>query len=380
MNRTKGFTDPKICPVSLDISKDWYVWFRFFDGATWKQLRYKRDLNCFKTLRERLPQANALKQLLKEELESGWNPIIKASEQPIRIYSIQEAITHIMNIKTATLSKKSKEAYTYITKLLLAWLDSQTKLNLHVKRFSSAMAQEYMDQLLLKKKYSGRTFNDHLIILRTFFNCFIEREWIERNPFRSVKKKTQTIGRNLAYTDSEKELLEKTLIEKNIRLYCLTQFMYHCFIRRTEMTFLKVKHIDKINHTIIIPGENAKNRHQESVVIPMGLEPVIAAMELEKYSSEDYLFGRGLKTCSRPIKNPNWLSTWHNDIVKSLGIDPQKGLYSWKHSGVCRYYTRTKDIYSIMRQLRHRDMKTTEIYLKSLGLIMNDTFRNAMVA
>lgn len=73
-------------------------------------------------------------------------------------------------------------------------------------------------------------------------------------------------------------------------------------------------------------------------------------------------------------------AVWSKTINK-LGIDTQKGLYSWKHSGVCYYYYLTnKDIYAVMRQLRHRDLSTTMIYLKSMGLIQNDAFRNAMVA
>lgn len=135
-----------------------------------------------------------------------------------------------------------------------------------------------------------------------------------------------------------------------------------------------------INKTIVIPGENTKNKHQESVVIPNGLEKVINEMELHQYPADEFVFGRRLLTCSVQYKNPNWISTRHNDIVKKLKMDPEKGLYSWKHTGVCNYYNVMKDPYAIMRQLRHRDLNTTMIYLKSMGLIQNDAFRNAQVA
>lgn len=157
--------------------------------------------------------------------------------------------------------------------------------------------------------------------------------------------------------------------------------MFHTFIRRTELTCIKVKHVDLVNCSIIIPGEYAKNNAQESVVIPKDLEPVLHEMDLHKYSSEDYLFGRQMMTGPVQYKNPNWISTRHNEFIKKMGIGTEKGLYSWKHSGVCHYYYLTnKDIYAVMRQLRHRDLSTTMIYLKSMGLIQNDAFRNAMVA
>lgn len=379
------YTEPKISPEApkpSDMNVNWYVWFRFTDPVTGvtKQLRYKKQINKYKVFKERLTEAKAVQLALEEKLKSGWHPVHK-DVQVIRIDTISTAIKHILNIKDQTLKLKTKQTYKHITKLFTDWLEKKAMLNYPVKNITPAVAQEYMDYLLLKKMYSGRTFNDHLIILRTFFNCFIERDWIYKNPFRSVKRKTATIGRNHAYNDKEKTELENYLKKSDTRLYYLTQIMFHCFIRRTELTFLQVMHIDLVNNTIIIPGQNAKNNSQETVVIPVGLEPVLKEMCLEKYLPTDYIFGRRLLTQFKRYTNPNHISTRHNNIVKNLGISSEKGLYSWKHTGVCHYYYATgKDVYSVMRQLRHRDLNTTMIYLKSLGLVQNDAFRNARVA
>jgi|GEM_PF-634539 len=389
LSKKRLYTEPAISPAepkSNDMSREWYVWFRFFDESTkkWKQLRFKKGINLFKVYKQRLAETNALKQALKDELESGWNPITNEKPNVVDIrrdVTVMEAIERIQKIKEKTLKRKTKYAYQYILKQFKDWLTETGRQDFLAGEITSAIAQQYMDDLLLKKSYSGRTFNDHLITLRTFYNCFVEREWSTKNPFRSVKKKSQTVGRNLAYTDEERETVAKYLYENDRRLYFLTQIIYHCFIRRTEIISIKVKHIDLRNGTIIIPGENAKNRHQESVVIPQDLMPVLKEMELHKYQSEFYLFGRCLETCAEQYKNPNWISTRHNDIVKRLNIDSEKGLYSWKHTGVCKYYYLTnKDVYALMRQLRHRDLSTTMIYLKSLGLIQNDAFRNATAA
>jgi integrase len=77
----------------------------------------------------------------------------------------------------------------------------------------------------------------------------------------------------------------------------------------------------------------------------------------------------------------NHITTRHSKFTKQLQFDQQKGLYSWKHTGVCAaYYATGKDVYALMRQLRHKELTTTMIYLKSLGLIQNDAFRNSMIA
>jgi len=144
---------------------------------------------------------------------------------------------------------------------------------------------------------------------------------------------------------------------------------------------LKVSDFDLRNKTIIIRADASKNKCQESVVIPKGLEPVIEEMNLRDIPRSYYVFGSKLNPGPNPFINENHVTSRHNKFLKKLNIDPIKGLYSWKHTGVCAaYYATEKDIYSLMRQLRHRDLNTTMIYLKSLGLVKNDTYRDSMVA
>lgn len=378
----KLYTTPKISPESFDMSVDWYVWFRFFNAKTnrWEQKRYKKGINEIKTLKERLQFAHQLQKSLQECLDEGWNPFIR-EEMPVKMYSLKETIEYIQKIKAATSRPKTIRTYKYIMGAFVAWLKEKNLTNANVKEFTSSLAMEYMDTLITRKSYSGRTYNDHLIILRTFFNAIVEREWISVNPFKAVKKKQTTIGRNLAYSEDEKEALRKVLYREDRWMYYLSQIMYYCFIRRTEMIRLKISDIDLINKTIVIRAEVSKNKCQESVVIPRGLEPILKEMRLEHYPEDYYLFGRHLFPSEKKYCNENHVSSRHNKFLPKLNIDSEKGLYSWKHTGACAaYYATNKDIYSLMRQLRHRDLNTTMIYLKSLGLIQNEAFRNSMVA
>ena len=378
----RHYTEPKISPAELDVSKNWYIWFRFFNSreGKWEQFRFTKGINRFKTKKERLIEANALRQALKEELDRGWSPLPGAVEPTITVYSVSECIERVLEVKNTTLRKKSKQAYKYIAKLFTEWLAGRGMLHIRVSALTSQVCSEYMDYLLVEKKYSNRTHNDHLIVLSTLFNFMVEREWLVKNPFKKIKRKKSGVGRNHAFTNDERDKLGTALKERNKRLYYFTQFIFYTFIRRTELCSIRVKHIDVANHTIIIPGEMAKNGHQESVVIPVGLEAIIQEMRFDLYEPDDYVFGRSLRSGPRPYGNVNGISTLHNEISKELGISTEKGLYSWKHTGVCQaYYSTGKDIHSVMRQLRHRDMSTTMIYLKSLGLVQNDVFRRSMI-
>jgi integrase/recombinase XerD len=375
------WTEPVLCHYNYDLKRTWFVYFDFTDRLTLQTLRrqYRADLHKYKTKSSRLSRAKELIQLWRNRLSNGYNPLLKdeVHKMPYN-YKVSEAFNRVLSLHLPSLKKRAKETYTYVVKKFVEWVQAN-RYDTYMKDF--AQASEYMDYLITVCKYSGRTHNDHLIILKVLINCMIEREWILKNPFKKVKPKETTIGRNLAYTDEERETLKKLLYEKDRDMYYLSQIMYYCFIRRSELAGLKIGDIDLSNHTITIPADVSKNKTQESVVIPVGLEPILKEMDLGKYSKDDYIFGYRLQRCAVPYKNINHISTRHNKFLKKLKIDSEKGLYSWKHSGVCvAYYATGKDIYSVMRQLRHRDLNTTQIYLKSLGLTSNDVFRNAMVA
>jgi integrase len=317
-------------------------------------------------------------------LLSGYNPFVRGDEDIMKMpihYTIQEAFEKMLEIKLPTLRKRAKETYNYMVNQFIDWLKQNKLQYIPVGQFDNAMASQYMDYLIVQRKLSGRTHNDRLIVQKVFFNEMIEREWIHKNPFRKIKPKPVEIGRNLAYTEKEREKLKKYLYDNDREMYYFSQIIYYCFIRRSELSQLRIEHFDLVNKTINIPADISKNKCSESVVIPVGLDSILEEMDLKLYPSNMLLFGRRLKRGYDQIKNVNHISSRHNKIVKDLKIDPEKGLYSWKHTGVCvAYYATGKDIYSVMRQLRHRDLNTTMIYLKSLGLIQNDVFRTSMVA
>lgn len=54
----------------FNISEDWFVYFRYNK----KLFRFKFGINYIQNYRERLSEANALKDALHQKLKEGWNP------------------------------------------------------------------------------------------------------------------------------------------------------------------------------------------------------------------------------------------------------------------------------------------------------------------
>lgn len=371
------WTEPKLCTKS----KDWFVYFNFTDHLTKKTARkqFRGGINSFKTKEERLLQGNALRAYWKQELKAGWNPFSKPDDPIITRPTIIQALDTIFHLKEASCNHKVIEKHKYILKLFKGWLHDASMQQVLVCKFDAHLARAYMDYLTVKKKYSGRTFNDHRTTLGTYMNCFIEREWISKNPFKAIKKMQVKVGRNIAFTDVERDLLRDYLYNNERELYYFTQFIYYCFIRRSELTRLKIENIDWQNMTINVPANVSKNKKQESVVIPDQFTDIVNNIGLQHYHKSSFIFGRRLKPGPVQFINYNHISTKHNEICRKLDIPEEKGLYSWKHTGVCALYrVLNGDIYGLMRQLRHSDLNTTQIYLKSLGLIDNKNVRAAV--
>lgn len=378
-----SWTEPALCHYGYNVAKSWFVYFDFTDHLTRTTVRkqFRGQINRIKKKDERKIRGTALRLFWKDELQAGWNPFVDddCKKMPSN-YSIVEALEMVLKLHLPTLKKKTKQTYTYVVKLFKGWLTENNMSHILASKFPKSACINYMDSLITKG-YAGRTHNDHLVILATLFNVMIKKEWLVKNPFHKIERKTTQVGRNIAFSDREKEELKALLKKEDPQLYYFTQIMYFTFIRRTELARLRVGDFDLVNKTIIIPSNVSKNGVQESVVIPVGLEPIIKEMRLEHYPSNHYVFGKHLFISDLIYENVNHISTRHQKFIKKAQIHNSKTLYSWKHSGVCAaYYATGKDLYAVMRQCRHRSIDTTQVYLKSLGLIQNDVFRNAMVA
>jgi integrase len=373
------WTEPVLCHYNFDLSKKWFIYFSVTDTISekTKKVQFRGLINRFKKKDERVLNGNALKSYWKLELKSGWVPFAN-KDNPIVRPTINEAFSHILEVKASSCSKRTMDSYRHTIGVFTDWLRSTRLEKMKVEQFDAGYARQYMDYLTFKKQYHGRTWNDKLVIMSTFCNCMIDREWIAKNPFRKFKKQPKNIGRNIAFNDHEKRLLKDYFYNHDKPMYYFTQFVHYCFIRRSELTRLKVENIDWKNMTIIIPASASKNKKQESVVIPESFVGILKEMNLESLPSDWYIFGRRMHPGPLQYVNYNHISSRHNFISKKLGIDCSKGLYSWKHAGVCALYYAIKDIYAIMRQCRHSDISTTQIYLKSLGLLDNSAVRSAV--
>jgi integrase len=369
------YTYPKIISYGGDLSRRWVVYFRFYHEGRWLKKTYSSEINTYKTKRDRMKSAIELRDAWTQLLESGFNPFLKANSIT-REKTLPLVIEDILLTKKSSLKPKSYRTYNDMMKMFKSWLTDNGYNFLYAHNFKSNHARSYMDHLLIDRNYVGKSHNENLGTLKTIFNAMLDRKIIDENPFKGIKKLTETSAGNVPYTESEKNQIISHCKEHHIRLYYIICFIYYCFIRRSELIQLKVKDVNLDNCTITLTSRISKNKKTESVTIPREFEKVLRDMNLQDYSPDDYIIGNRFNTCSRPILKPDSLTYAMQKVNKKLGIKG-KGLYSFKHLGMCSLYETTKDPWICMRQARHYDLKVTMIYLRSLGLTVDEGVRRA---
>lgn len=369
------FTQPKIIHYDKDLSKKWFVYFRYYHKGKWQQKIVRAKINRYNTVSERMRESVYLRDALSHMLRhENWNPF--EDEYPTRenitlIKAIDEMLATRRNMKP-----KSIRTYNDIGRMFKSWLSQNGYKHLYAHNFKPVMARAYLDYLLIQRKYCGKSHNGQLGILKTLFNAMLEREIIEKNPFKGIKELPEDTGKNVAYTADEQKRIKEYLYAHNRRLYYAVQFIYYCFLRRSELIRLRVADIDFNNMTIRIPSEVSKNRRQESVTIPRSFEPVLYEMGLDRIPEDYYIFGFRFQTCGRKMAKPDNLTYSFKKVLDKLAIKG-KSLYAFKHTGAVALYEATRDPYIVSRQCRHSELKITMIYLRSLGLTVDEAVRRA---
>lgn len=369
-----AYTLPKIVDYEGDLSRDWFVYFKYKHNGRWRKVVREAGINKHKTRAQRIKHATAKRNALIIALEKGWCPFKEGNREKL---SIIAAVDEVLRVKKGSLKIKSYRTYNDVAASFKSYLKDNGYSHLFPENITQVMARAYLDHLLTDKAYSGKSHNGQLGILKTIFNVLVEREVIIKNPWRGIREQPERSVMNVPYTDSDKEKIIDYLKRYNPRMYFAVCFVYFCFIRRSELIRLRVRDINLKDCTITIPADVSKNGRSESVTIPRAFEVVIKAMELYKYNTEDYVFGHKFQTCSRKIVRADSMSSAITRVNKELGITGNKGFYSFKHTGVVALYKATKDPYLVSRQCRHHTLQMTMVYLRSLGLTVSDGIRSA---
>lgn len=311
------------------------------------------------------PKTKKLERFIKvesdEEIERQKNSNVLYGK------NISECLDYFLEIRKPLVRPRSFESYKDSSRLLKEWLNFEGIISFVPNDLTINHAMKFSDYMVSIKKYAGRTHNGHKQHCSTFFNEFKRREIINENPFSVIHDLPENTQRHVPFNDKEKKLLKEYFERHNPRLGHFCQIQYYLAVRPMELLQVQIRDINLKEKYVMIWSGNAKNRKQEAVYFPNNCRTLFKKFKIWRFEETDYLFGRKLETCST-LYNRNRVSEMHSDVIKDLGLNPFHTLYSWKHTGACAFYRTYKDIYKLMRHLRHTDVRITLIYIRQLGL------------
>lgn len=355
MNR---YTTPKL---SKSNPKDWYVWFRLMrDSGDWSHpIKIRKGLNRFKSIKEREKFAKELEleTLLKLKEES-------ITERPKNLKPLSTLLDEMLELKQSSIRKRSYETYKYAVGVFKRFLKE------HQGDFKGLDFADW----LVRDGYTGRGFNNLITLNRILFNMLLDREIIEKNPLKKIPMQPQEDNKHMAFDSKQKERLKQYMLEHDRPLWDFVKFIYHLWVRPSEVLQVKIEDIDLQRRTVMIWGGVAKNRRQIPVDIPNSFIVEMKELNLENYPSGYYLFGYKFQR-SEWSYSRNAATTRHSKVLKALKIPKEHTCYSWKHTGMCDTKEAGVDYYSIMRQARHHSLEETMTYFRSMGRIPNTGFK-----
>lgn len=257
-------------------------------------------------------------------------------------------------------------SYKSFHKVFISFLNKKHSLKLLVE-IDTQVLNTFLDYIYLERKVSPITYNNYLQFLSTFFLGVYKKDIYLKTPLKTSKTNQNLLKKRTVLTPEVKKHL-KNYGKENKEYYILCMCIYYAFIRKTEITKIKVEDVNLKLGFITVLGENAKNKKTENVTIPNSLQPYLVR-HLKNAKLTDYLFSHdNFKVGPQKLK-PKKISDQWAKFRKQYNIPLQYQFYSLKDTGITDLLNSGIPAIKVRDQARHHDLKITESYTQR-----NETF------
>jgi len=363
-------------PARLVRGHRWYIVYYTKNPVNqeWTRERKTFRLNRIKDKRQRAILAASIIDDLNSKLPAGWpwNEIDPHLEK--KQMKIIDAIQLATKVKCITKRQATKTFYNSHSRSLIRWIEKEKLQHLKIISFNKNHALAYLDHALINRGISNTTYNVYLKAYRAMWSALLDRNYIIGNVWTTVEKRRAEVKKREPFTASELQLIAETAAKKDIMLLLSINLLLYCFLRNSEQRRLKIKDIDLQNGYINITPDTAKMHIHRRPVIPDVMMSIFKKLELDKLPGNYFLFGSKFKPHPAKQCGRNEFGRRMKLITKELGFDKEKTFYSLKDSGAIELLKEGINIISIMNQLGHTSLNTTQIYLQKFN--SNDSIKS----
>lgn len=197
--------------------------------------------------------------------------------------------------------------------------------------------------------------------IRTHLSALISEAMnlgLKHNPMQHIKRKRQEEKLHKPFNNI-KEVLEE-IKEFNANLYLCCLLTYGCLLRpHREIRELKWKDFSSDLSFINLSG--SRNKSKKNRIVPV---PDFIKNELTPTLLDDNIFSNK----EMPF-NPSYFKTlWIKYKRKSIFLEKNQTLYSFRHSGAINVFKRTNSLHKLQSALGHSSINVSLTYLRNLEI------------
>lgn len=360
------FIDYVPAELKQTAGNDWRVVFYVKKPGKEKLKRFRRRVPPLKNKIERERLAKRMCANINEKLLEGWSPFYEGSGQNSYKSFISVLDQFLQQnkrkLKDQMIRKDSYRAYLSFTNNIKKYLEETSKEKMLAVEFTRSFAIQFIDHIYFERKRSARTSNNYLSFLNQIGIFMEERKYLPKNPVQNIsKRKVAKKKREILPGWLRNDIFKYWKLNSKAYLtLCLTT--YFCFIRRTELTKLKVKHVNLFEGIIFVPGSASKNGKDGTVTIPKRLR-ILLAEHLSKSENSDYLFSNNNYLPGKNRLKPKKISDEWAKMRNEMDVDSKYQFYSLKDTGITNLLLLGIPAKKVRDQARHHDIRITESYV-----------------
>ena len=363
-------------PAQLKKNKMWYIEYYVKNPITGKLVRFRNRVAQIKPTRTREQYAQKMLEAINLKLNSGWSPWYESPNNNYK--SLNDSFNLYLNKLNKEVSDGIKRpdtlrAYTSFISNVQQYIKEKQLAVKYLIELDFHFVNGFLDYIYYEKNNSPATYNNYLTYFRAFLEWAKTKDYIKQNATDNIKNKPKIQKKREPLTEKVKTCI-KELRNTDFHFFTACMLTYFCFIRRTELTKLKVADIHLFESRIILDGSITKNRKTDSVTIPDVFLPILA-QHLQKAQNSDFLFSAdNFKPGIKPITPKKISDTWAK-YRKLYGFDSKFQFYSLKDTGIMDLLNSGIPTIKVRDQARHYDIKQTESYT-TRNLIADDIIKN----
>ena len=282
------------------------------------------------------------------------------------LYNFKEHLA-VLNRTPATV-----EAYCYHVALFLGGLGKEVAAVTRgdMEAYIAALHEHRTDE---GKPYATGTIIVKVRSLKRFFEFLENKNIIFINPMEYIgePQKTKTLPRNILSVKEMGKLLDQPNLGMltGIRDRTVLELFYSTGIRLNELCSLTIYDADLTGGMLRInQGKGRKNR-----VVPMGKHAVRFLREyiakVRPRCTEKNRRNRALivDRYGKPLSK-QVVSIMIRTTARAAGIEKKVTAHTFRHTFATQLVKNGADIVAVQKMLGHVDLKTTQGYIKALGL------------